>query len=521
MAVVQSDVRLSECLIWDLQRKYYAKKGPEAWSTGTVPMWITNHPRLAGAFAQAAVSFVLDCLRGSGHPIRAGEPIHVVELGAGTGRFGFRFLRRIEALEHVLGPLGVRFRYVLTDISKSTVKGWRKHEQLAPFFASGQLDVACWSPLDDAPLTLEVSGERLVPGSLANPLIVIANYFVDTVATDLFRVGQGALDEGRVTLKSSAEGQGKPKPADFPHLSCEYEYVAVDAAYGDELLDDLLRWYADNLDETYHVPIPIGAIRALRRLEDLAAGRMLVRLADKGALDPSKFGGEEQGTPVVHGSLSFDANFDALRRLFEADGGVSYANHPRAHLSLVALVSKLRATDLPGLSAMWADLVLRDPCEHHGVLQEIQKGKDKIKPRLFTSLLRDSAFDPHIVSKFQSRVLPNVEKAGAGAREKMRLALETAWEQHFYIGEDEDIEFLFAALFFAIGDYDRSIQLYDVSRERHGEHHVTWHNIGVISLRRDRYDEAIALFDKSLALKPDYAAAKKNRALAVKLKGAP
>jgi hypothetical protein len=78
-AIVEGARRLSESSLWRLQRRYYETAGPEAWSSATVPHYITSNPYIASAFADVILAFQRD----------VGEPITVVELGAGSGRFSY------------------------------------------------------------------------------------------------------------------------------------------------------------------------------------------------------------------------------------------------------------------------------------------------------------------------------------------------------------------------------------------------------------------------------------------------
>src|SRR4051794_10758266 len=94
MYVLQADVPLSESIVWRLQRTFYGDQGIDAWSPGRVPQGATTSPILARAYARVVLGFWRDIAP----TLDPGQPMYLVELGAGSGRFAYRFLRTLTAL---------------------------------------------------------------------------------------------------------------------------------------------------------------------------------------------------------------------------------------------------------------------------------------------------------------------------------------------------------------------------------------------------------------------------------------
>ena len=87
---------LSQSVLWSLQRAYFERAGIAAWSAGAVPMWVTSNPFIAAAYARVVRAFLHDWEAGpGGSALDPGQPVYVVELGAGSGRFAYHFLRRL------------------------------------------------------------------------------------------------------------------------------------------------------------------------------------------------------------------------------------------------------------------------------------------------------------------------------------------------------------------------------------------------------------------------------------------
>jgi hypothetical protein len=75
--VVEAGRRLSESMLWRLQRDLYDAQGIHAWSRGNVPQSITTSPYIARAYAQIAVGYLRDVAA----DVDRSQPVYIVELG--------------------------------------------------------------------------------------------------------------------------------------------------------------------------------------------------------------------------------------------------------------------------------------------------------------------------------------------------------------------------------------------------------------------------------------------------------
>ena len=63
------------------------------------------------------------------------EPLYIVELGAGSGKFSFYMLQALNEMQDICDfPLS-KVVYVMTDFTESNFKFWKDHPGLAPFIA--------------------------------------------------------------------------------------------------------------------------------------------------------------------------------------------------------------------------------------------------------------------------------------------------------------------------------------------------------------------------------------------------
>src|SRR5262245_61222958 len=90
---LECDVPLSQSLIWRRQREFYIQRGLKAWSQDRVPEYITNNPFIAEIYARIVAEFLGECMAAG-----AQRPLRIVELGAGSGKFSYLFLRQLGEL---------------------------------------------------------------------------------------------------------------------------------------------------------------------------------------------------------------------------------------------------------------------------------------------------------------------------------------------------------------------------------------------------------------------------------------
>ena len=256
--------------------------------------------------------------------------------------------------------------YVMTDFTESNFAWWSEHPQLKPYFDSGQLDSAIFDAVVDSTITLSHSGVVLSPDSVINPICIVANYLFDTLCHDIFQVvpvpegqsGTGMLKEGLVSVGSKRSEEADPLSPDIiKRLDNHFRYDEVGDDYynnedGDEVhFERILHWYRDyfgcaattegstgaspaSSDRSgASILIPIGALRALRRLTRFSSGRCLVVSGDKGNNNPEQFRGLMDPHIAVHGSFSVMVNYHAIGAYFTSRGGFALHN-PQEEASL-------------------------------------------------------------------------------------------------------------------------------------------------------------------------------------------
>src|SRR5258708_359400 len=110
----------------------------------------------------------------------------------------------------------------------------------------------------------------------------------------------------------------------YDHRPASFDY------YEEPDLHHILLAYA-NLPNGATVLFPSAALRCLRRLADLASGKLLLLSGDRGEIHADAVGEPERLGMAIHGSFSVGVNYHAIAEyVLEARGQVMKAPHRHA-----------------------------------------------------------------------------------------------------------------------------------------------------------------------------------------------
>ncbi len=322
-----------------------------------MPFQITSNPFIARQYAQIAIE-----------ALKFGQR-DFLELGGGSGKFAYLFLKellpRVEALN--LPPI----RYYLTDISEKNRTFWESHPLLKPLIAQGVLKTTFYDPLEGPP-----------PFALLEDSFVIANYFFDTVTQDLFRMKNGNLFQGHVSLQSAIE-LDKNDPAIINHLEESYSFLPTGQK----------PHFAELENGTYlH---PVGALQTLSHLP----GNFILLMGDKGPTTLSEF--EEWDHPKLdrHGAFSFPVNFPSIGQYIKKRGGKMLLPKKPARDFVVSLVYS--QSEIPAVSLAYRDLI--DSFDPQDAFDLMHSLKNPSRTQ-FLKVLKLTNWDPSLFILFSEQV---------------------------------------------------------------------------------------------------------------------
>jgi hypothetical protein len=506
-AVVEEAQPLSRSLLWRLQRNFYDRAGVQAWTEGIVPHYITSNPWIADAYARVVLGWLRD--HAAAGAIDPRQPVHLVELGCGPGRFGYLFCQRLLDLLGRSSLSHLRVRYVLTDFTESNLDVLRDHPSLRPLAAAGVLDLARYDAGSDLALRLQHSGEVLAPGTLANPLAVIANYVFDALPQDCFFLREdGEIEQGLVALVSPQPEPIRNDPELLDRLEIHWSRRPVEGApYGEPDLDRLLASYREQLSGTALL-FPVGAFRCLRNLVHLSGGRLLLLSADKGYCDEAMLYGREEPGFAIHGSLSMMVNYHAVGQfLRQAGGELLHATPISTGLQVVAGLLGVPGGGAETRLAFDDAVERRNPDDFFSLKIAVESGYPGMTLPQLLAWLRLSGWDANVFLGCIPMLvaLAESESTSATEREDLRRAVLRVYETYFPIREARDLAFHAGALLCQLGDYASALPCFERSLALYGPNSATVYNLGVCHFSLGQLDPAEARVEEALAAEPDLA----------------
>jgi hypothetical protein len=507
--LLEAGKRLSESLLWRLQKSFFAATGATAWSRGIVPHYVTSNGWIAGAYARVVLGWLRDVTAAGLLDPR--HPVYLMELGCGSGRFGYCFLARLLDLVGRSSLRGVTLRYVLSDFTESNLAPLRSHPSLQPWIAEGIVDFACFDAAADGEIRLERSGVILGPGTLANPLIVIANYVFDGVPQDAFAVRAGRISELLATLTLPEEETDLDEPTILQRVDLTWEERplpngASGSYYGDPELDALLADCARPLKDTALL-FPLAALGCLRHLAEIAGGRLLLLSGDKGYCLPELLDGRDEPGLTVHGSVSLMVNYHVLGRWFAERGGEFLAStHLYSSLNVVAGV-------LGGPPAVETALAFDAAIERQGpddffdLKVSFGKPAEDLPLEQLVAWLRLSGWDANVLLDLWPALMKGAAEASGLLRLEIYRAVHQVWDAYFPLQEARDLAFHLGVLLCEIECHGDALPFFHASAAVYGANPATVFNIGLCLYHLGDLEAAREALDEALREAPDLAPA--------------
>jgi len=475
MYQLEKEKKLSESLLWELQERYYRTHGPDVWSKRGLPSYATSNALTIEYDAHLILAYLQD--------LGTQQPAYLFDLGAGSGQCGYLLIKKLRELAPAL-----RFTYVMTDVAAKNIQFWKEHPFLKPYIQEGFLDFAVYRHDQQDPLRLQISGKEMEQGV---PLILLCNYYFDTLPQDLFRIHQGKLEEGRVSLYLQ---EGSPLDQDNPdtlnHLDIEFSYHAVTAESYPEIKEILI----DYLKRPPKGPfaIPHGGMTSIDFFSKISKGSLLALIGDHGVALQEDLDAKGDQWIARHMNFSVAVNFDALRRYFEKKGGfimLPTTSQPLFIMGAAVLGGSIQ--NFPKTQSVYQETIGRYDINRY--YQELAAVSQETPPLpIILSILERGKWDPVIFEGF----LPALHHAIPQANEKELTALQHAIQQvkvNFYPISPKKGLFLaqLGELLFAMHQIPQALACFEQAFLVHGPSPELWKSLGACYLELGNKDTAL------------------------------
>ena len=496
--VIEKHKRFSQSALWRMQREYFDKEGINAW-VNQVPFYITSNPFIANCYAELVVAFICDWT--NKHPDAKNHPFYIMELGTGSGRFSYYFVKTLTQLLQKMQLHDIKICYVMSDFTKNNMAYWEKHPALKPFIDKGIMDFAIYDMEAERPITLVRSNIRLNPEVLVNPLTVFANYIFDTVSHDSFAVHEGKLYELLLTLSTDEKNMENNRPVDMEKISVDYSVDEIKGSYyGDPHLDSILDEYKKSLTESSFL-FPIGSFHAIKFLKKLANNKLFIISTDKGYSTVESL--DHLGHPSIsfHGSFSMMVNFHAMGNYFKNSGGDYFLQTPRRGIKTSVFASELNLRDMP-LTWIAIEKYVEgySPSDYFTLHRRMSDSFQECSLDTIASHMQMAGWDPHIYLKLSNRVTSLIDGSDSDTITFMAHNMSKMAENYYYMPKTECIFFEIGVFFHAIKRYDEAVKYYEMAQPFVGEQFGLYYNMALCQHHLTRNAAALENFKRAFAL---------------------
>ena len=524
-AVLESDVSFSQSVIWRLQREFYAQRGLKAWTEDLVPSYITNNPFIAEIYAQMVFGYLTDCMKGpqtGSRPLSAENPLRILELGAGTGKFSYLFLRKITVLlrDKKIAPQALR--YCMSDCSESLLAEWLASRYLAEFASAGILEFKLIRAEGEGNAFSAPKAKADASATEMNgPLVVIANYVFDSLPQDAFIIANEQISEVLVSTTEAAGSRASGASGDssgaLNRLQLSFKNVSLSPdRYADKSWNGILERYRTHAPAAT-ILFPSAALGLLQQLRNSSDGRMLVLAADKGFVREEHLA-LSQGPPALefHASghcFSQQVNFDAFARYFWADGGEAFL--PEKHfssLSICAFIAHRPGDDFPAIRAAYQQSQSTfGPDDLFALMSWLNAHLEEVSIVQALALLRLTRWDTTAFLRLFP-VIARQLRTAATERNNLLQAVRNIWGNHYPVTATENVlAFQCGAVLLELRFFADALGMFRASERQLGRTAATSYNLGLCALGLGNSAEALNYMVEACKLDPGFEPARNSR----------
>ncbi|HSW69875.1 MAG TPA: tetratricopeptide repeat protein [Gammaproteobacteria bacterium] len=496
--LIEQHKRFSQSALWRLQREYFDKEGINAW-VNQVPFYITSNPFIANCYAHLVLGFMRDWINKNPDSIK--NPFYIMELGTGSGRFSYYFVKTLKKILEDIGMNEVKFCYVMSDFTKHNMQYWEAHPSLKPFVETGLIDFAMYDMEAERPITLVKQNIRLNPEVLANPLTVFANYIFDTISHDSFAVHEGKLYELLLSLSTDEKNMENNRPIDMEKIAVDYSVHEIkNAYYGDPHLDSILELYKKSLTETSFL-FPAGSFHAIKFLKKLSNNKLFIVSTDKGYSTVESL--DHLGHPSIsfHGSFSMMVNFHAIGEYFKNSGGDSFLQTSRKGIKTSVFSSGFHFSDMPETRVAIEDWVEGfSPSDYFTLHRRMSDSFQECALETIASHMQLALWDPHIYLKLTNRVTSLINESDSDTINFMATNMPKMAENYYHMPKTECILFEIGVFFHAIKRYPDAEKYYKLAQPYVGEQFGLYYNLALCQHHNGDNESALKNFKHALSL---------------------
>ncbi len=500
---IESQTLFSESLIWKINRDFYEDKGLAAWSDGIVPHHMTSNSKVGLTYASLIFGFLRD-LAAKGQDQ---ETVYLLELGAGHGRLAFHILKHLDTMLEGTDEALPPYCYVLSDFVEENLLFFQNHPQFQYYFEKGTLDVSFFDAINSKDLYLRNAQNSVSPGNLNQPILAIANYFFDSIPTELFYVENKIVSACSVSISSPEDPKDMDETEMIQHM--EYAYhnsVPESPIYENALLNEVLEDYRQALAKSY-LHFPKNAITCMEFLATLSKAGLAVLTMDKGFHEIHDLQGRKEPELVAHGSFSMWVNYHALGSYCEKQGGKTmFPSYSNFHLEIACLLFMPDGESYVQTDAAYERNVNEfGPDDFNSVKHLAYFNVSRLKLKELLAFYRLSAYDAAIFIQMLPRLKQVMQRISFNERRRIAQTLDRVWDMYFNINEDFDLAYEIGGMLYDLAFYAEALPYFDHSNAAFGLKADVFYNRALCHYQLKQDDLFYATLKEGKAAFPDFA----------------
>lgn len=479
---LENYTKLADSMLWELQRKFFTSQGVEAWNH-KVPFYITSNPYIADNYADIIMGLILDLVADKQ---LAAEPLYILELGSGSGKFAYLLLRALEDKLATANLTGLKYCYIMSDFAEVSFKYWHSNEYLQKMIDLGKLDFALVDLEHTDTVRLHYARKPLILSQ--NPLITIANYVFDSIRHDGFILEDKCYYDLQVRPYMYQKiPMHKLLTVMRDHINLEFNKGQLrNIQFEDPIIEQILQDYAQEFNNLVLL-IPSAGLKMIRNLCHLAHGKLLLIVSDKADIHLQD-GDLSYPHIAFHGSFSLKVNYDLFSRYFRYLGGQNYQQYA-AH-GLRTAVFKAGNLGLKFLHCQYAlDRVLKycSPSDYFITYQSTKKMIEQASLEQILAILKLSRFDPTFFSFAESRIIALIQDGQTQHAGALFECMNLVVNNFYYMTSAPDVFFAAATVSFYLKNFEMAIHMYTRSQQHFGDNYTTSYNLVLCYLELGAY----------------------------------
>lgn len=503
---IESPVRGSESKLWDMQRTFYRTMGIEAWNA-RVPFYITSNAFIGQRYATLVIHALQDWLEK--RPEWTNETFYILEVGSGTGKFSFYFLKALEQLLIAHRLEHIQYCYIISDIVESNLTFCEKNKQFASLIEKGKIDFALFDLVRDNDIALRIRQQSYTTLNVKTPLCVVANYVLDSIIVDLFKHTPDGFEEIQLGLNTRYKTFDFNTCRHLDDLRLVYDVRTIDhlTYYPDPIWGKILENYHQAHEKNeFFFTLPIGATCFLQTLSNITHENYLLIAGDKAvsSLDDLSLMGP-LALAAFNGSFSFLVNFHALADYHQRLGGAALLSE-LAETFMVALYAK--GWDFSTLSRTACyyknDFSTFGPQEYCDLYIDFSKHNYRFSESGLFSLMRLSNNDPSAYAMIHERLAECLPEMPPGSLKwkKWRTLLLRVKDNIYPLPSGDDVAVMIGALLAVQKENNDAMQLFNQSIEVYQKKSLAYRQVASLYEKEGKALQAQEYYKKAHEIDP-------------------